>query len=315
MSNFSAAMTNPAKRHDFVFAFEAIDSNPNGDPDAGNLPRIDPETNQGIITDVAIKRKIRNYVAAYEETLLVGDPRKERCKIFVEEGVALNAQIKRSFTALNLAGKKIKAVNSEARAWMCDNFFDVRMFGAVMSTGDYNAGQVKGPFQIAFGRSIDPVFQQEVTITRVAVTKEEELEKLQNIDENGGKAQEMGRKAIVPYGLYRVHGSYSPMLGLRKDDNDHKATGVTIEDLELFWNALLGMWDLDISAARGNINIRGLYVFSHTSPLGDASRQSLLNRVKISSSNQEVPRSFDDYNVECDVASLPDGIEFQEIVP
>lgn len=307
-------MIDPAKRHDFVFLFEAIDSNPNGDPDAGNLPRIDPESNQGIITDVAIKRKIRNYVAAFEETLDTEDPRKAKLKIFVEEGVALNAQIKRSFEALGLGGKKIKAASPEARAWMCNNFFDVRAFGAVMSTGDYNAGQVKGPFQIAFGRSIDPVFQQEIVITRVSVTKEAELAKLQNTDENGGKAQEMGRKAIVPYGLYQVRGSYSPMLGFRKNDSDLKATGVTTEDMELFWNALLGMLDLDMSAARGNMNIRGLYVFSHSNPLGDAPRQSLLNRLKITSLAQDAPRSFNDYKIELNIEDLPNGIECQEIL-
>lgn len=316
MYSFSSAMVDPARRHDFLFLFEAVDSNPNGDPDAGNAPRIDPETSQGIITDVAIKRKIRNYVVAYEETLAPGDPRKERLKIFVEEGCALNAQVKRAFTALGLTNaKKVKAVNHEARAWMCDNFFDVRMFGAVMSTGDYNAGQVKGPFQIAFGRSVDPIFQQDISITRVAVTKEEELAKLQNNDEKGGKDQAMGRKAIVPYGLYQVRGSYSPMLGYRKDENDLKATGVTAEDLELFWTAVLNMWDFDMSAARGNINLRGLYVFSHTNPLGDAHRDSLLSRVKVSSLNQEAPRTFAEYKVELDPSGLPSGVECQEIIP
>lgn len=311
MSN-NDVIYDPSKRHDFAMLVEVIDSNPNGDPDAGNLPRIDPETNQGIVTDVAVKRKVRDYVSAYADILEDDNPQKHRLKIFIESGTALNTQIKRSFTDLGLTGKKkISATNEEARAWMCDNFFDIRMFGAVMSTGDYNAGQVKGPIQIGFGRSVDPIFQQEITITRCAVTKEEELIKQQQ--EDGGKSQEMGRKSIVPYGLYRIQGTYSPMLGFRRQDGNMKPTGVTEYDMELIWNAILNMWDFNTSAARGNINLRGLYIFSHTNPLGDDKRYKLMDRIRVQSNTQDAPRSINDYDITIDLDNLKSEIIFNEL--
>jgi len=317
----------PARRHDFVLLFDATDSNPNGDPDAGNLPRIDPETNQGLVTDVALKRKVRNYVTFYEQLLSDDDPRRERLKIYVEEGVALNERHRRAFSALGRLGVeptgqgtrqepangkkkgKSKPVDPGARAWMCDNFFDVRMFGAVMSTGDYNCGQVRGPVQLAIARSVGPVFQQELSITRVAVTKEEELAKL--LASEGGKDRDMGRKAIVPYGLYVAEGTYSPMLGLRNGRRSD-GTGVDAYDLALFWEALNRMWDQDRSAARGRMACRGLHVFTHTNPLGDAPRHRLVERVGIVT--QHAPaRSFADYTVTVALDGLPQEISYHDL--
>lgn len=332
-----APYLDPGRRHDFLLLFDATDSNPNGDPDAGNLPRIDPETNQGLVTDVALKRKVRNYVALYEQLLDEANPSKKRFKIYVEVGVALNERHRRAYTALGKevsqpnntreeaagnaanaapASKKRgnktstqKAADPEARAWMCDNFFDVRMFGAVMSTGDFNCGQVRGPVQLAIARSVDPVFQQELSITRVAVTREEELTNLQAGD--GGKDREMGRKAIVPYGLYVAEGTYSPMLGMRNGRRSD-GTGVNSDDLALFWEALNRMWDQDRSAARGRMACRGLHVFTHDHPLGNAPRYRLIERVDVSAKCAPA-RSFDDYAVEVNLDGLPEGVTYHDL--
>lgn len=304
-----AAYVDPARRHDFVLIFDATDSNPNGDPDAGNLPRIDPETNQGLVTDTALKRKIRNYVALYEQGLADDDPRRERLKIYVEEGVALNERHQRAFSALG--HPKSKATDPRARAWMCDNFFDVRMFGAVMSTGDFNCGQVRGPVQVAIARSVDPVFQQELAITRVAVTRVEDL-KLLLEGKEGGKNREMGRKAIVPYGLYVAEGTYSPMLGTRNDRRSD-GTGVDAADLALLWESFNRMWDQDRSAARGCMTCRGLHVFTHTHPLGDAPRHRLVERVHITSPKPGPARAFADYVVAVDLDGLAEGVSYRDL--
>lgn len=304
----NAPYLDPGRRHDFVLFFDAADSNPNGDPDAGNLPRIDPETNQGLVTDTCLKRKIRNYVALYEQTLADDDPARTRLKIYVEEGAALNERHRRAYEAL---GKdKAKAADPAARAWMCDGFYDVRMFGAVMGTGDYNCGQVRGPVQLAIARSVDPIFQQELAITRVAVTQEKELERLRA--GTGGKDREMGRKAIVPYGLYRTEGTYSPMLGARTGRRS-EGTGVDRLDLDLLWQAFNRMWDQDRSAARGCMTCRGLHVFTHTHPLGNAPRHRLVERITAQFRGDGAPRSFGDYVVDRHMENLPPEVEYHDL--
>lgn len=353
----------PAKRHDFVLVFDVTDGNPNGDPDAGNLPRTDPETLQGLVTDVSLKRKVRNFVD------LVGEDRPDpaRLKIFVEHHGVLNDQIRRAYVEhdeleagqrtekevsdtsvvenlramepelpgafrftdvgeesdeqpkLSYSGEfsdpefkgvldelsdsldsKTKKLLSDlkkesdkagkpkkgrddvekARKWMCANFYDVRMFGAVMSTG-LNAGQVRGPLQLTFSRSVSPVIPQDLAVTRVAVTDEKDREKLQTI----------GRKTLIPYGLYVGHGFFSPHLA--------KQTGVTAEDLELFWDALVHMWSFDRSASRGLMAPRGLYVFTHENKLGNAPSHKLFERVSARLRDDVTsPRKFEDYDVE-----------------
>jgi len=364
---------NPSKKHDFVLIFDVTDGNPNGDPDAGNLPRTDPETMQGLVTDVALKRKVRNFVA------LVADDYKDRrsaLNIYVEhKGAALNAQHKKSYEALGIAtsepGRKeiddealieffvrvqpegfalkepagesasyqlvysgelskedltstldaIGIENAEARTfakqvadatterkptreqvddardWMCQHFYDIRMFGAVMTTG-VNAGQVRGPLQLTFARSVDPIIPQDLAITRVAITREEEREK---------KETEIGRKTLIPYGLYVGYGFFSPHLA--------KQTDVTEADLEMFWDALVYMWDLDRSASRGMMNPRGLYVFTHDNKLGNAPSQQLFERVRLShrNGNGESPRKFEDYEVHVD-EQLPEGVTLTRVL-
>lgn len=350
--------TDPEKRHDFVLVFDVTNGNPNGDPDAGNLPRTDPETRHGIVTDVALKRKVRNFVSLVAED----GENPERLKIFVEHRGVLNNQIRRAYTeqgmevgkrvekpvepdvlanlreiaptlpgafaftdadeeleeparlaysgelsanelkeALDATGdtldRKTKSFinalakesgkpdknrdNAEkARGWMCANFYDVRMFGAVMSTG-LNAGQVRGPLQFTFARSVNPVLPQDLAVTRVAVTDEKDREKLQTI----------GRKTLIPYGLYVGHGFFSPHLA--------KQTGVTAEDLELFWDALVHMWSFDRSASRGLMAPRGLYVFTHENKLGNAPSHKLFERVRATLDGSVAsPRKFEDYEVE-----------------
>lgn len=280
--------TDPAKKHDFVLIFDCTDGNPNGDPDAGNLPRTDPETMQGIVTDVCLKRKVRNYVTEASEN-----------DLYVEhKGAALNTQHRKAYEALGLkAGKADRAQRDDARAWMCENFYDVRMFGAVMSTKTYNAGQVRGPVQLTFSRSVDPVLPQDISITRVAITREEE---------NEAKETEMGRKTLIPYGLYIAHGFFSPQLAAQ--------TGATEEDLSLFWSALVNMWEFDRSATRGFMATRGLYVFTHESPLGNAPAHKLFDLVKVRrSEGVEAPRSFSDYEVVVE-SGLPEGVSLEAIV-
>lgn len=294
------------RRHDFVLLFDVSDGNPNGDPDAGNLPRVDPETMQGLVTDVAIKRKVRDWV-----DLARGD--EGRFKIYIQSGgEALNALHKRAYEALGLTStgaKQAKEDVDQAREWMCANFYDIRVFGAVMTTG-VNAGQVRGPIQLTFARSIDPIVPLDLSITRVAVTREEDAKVIvseEGGEGRGGKQTEMGRKALVPYGLYRAHGFFNPHFARR--------TGVTEEDLELFWQALMQMWDLDRSASRGLMACRGLYVFTHESRLGNAPAHELFERVRVSRKPGVLaPRSFHDYQVEINDADLPKGVTLTRLV-
>jgi|688.fasta_scaffold61973_3 CRISPR-associated protein Csd2 len=377
--------TNPQHRHDFVLLFDVTDGNPNGDPDGGNMPRTDPETLQGIVTDVCLKRKVRNYISTYEAHQAT-EEQKSRLKIFVEHHGVLNNQIQRAYTDLGLAtvkpakelikdatileglrqlqsdvpdafsaftfidsddesadvvaslayngllsdaelkeqvfgllegessftknvkafittltkkaGKpdKSRANAAKAQTWMCENFYDVRMFGAVMSTG-LNAGQVRGSMQITFARSLDPVLPQDLAITRMAVTDEKDREKMQTI----------GRKTFIPYGLYMAHGFFSPYLA--------ESTGVTEFDLKLFWEALVNMWDLDRSASRGMMAPRGLYVFSHENKLGNAPAHKLFERIKPELEEAgSVPRKFSDYTITVDEVDLPSGITLTRLI-
>ncbi|MGB3681331.1 MAG: type I-C CRISPR-associated protein Cas7/Csd2 [Rubrobacteraceae bacterium] len=367
----------PSKRHDFVIVFDVADGNPNGDPDAGNLPRTDPETMEGLVTDVSLKRKVRNFVEIASED----HDQPERLKIFVEHHGVLNDQIRRAYTEQGMeVGKKVekkvtdqavlqnlressealpgafkfsdvpddseeqptltysgeltdtefkaqtddldetlsaktkkllndlkKASDKEgkpkkgkddvekARKWMCANFYDVRMFGAVMSTG-LNAGQVRGPMQLTFSRSVSPIIPQDLAITRMAVTDEKDREKLQTI----------GRKTLIPYGLYVGRGFFSPHLA--------RQTGVTEADLKLFWDALVYMWDFDRSASRGTMSPRGLYVFTHENKLGNAPAHELFEKVQ-PSLNEDVisPRQFTDYTVSVE-DSLPEGVTLTRIL-
>jgi CRISPR-associated protein Csd2 len=369
------------RRHDFVLLFDVMDGNPNGDPDGGNMPRTDAETSHGLVTDVCLKRKIRNYVSIYAEHNAT-EEQKKRLNIFVEHHGILNNQIRRAYTEQNIptgkpasevikdtdvleilrehkhllpaafmltdsegeaeedvvatlaytgelsatelqealeaseelyqnkavkkfidaltkkAGKpdKNRANAEKARKWMCANFYDVRMFGAVMSTG-LNAGQVRGPVQLTFARSFDPVLPQDLAVTRVAVTDVKDAEKLQTI----------GRKTLIPYGLYMTRGFYSASLASQ--------TGVTDQDLELFWEALVKMWDCDRSASRGMMAPRGLYVFSHESKLGNAPAHKLFERIQSELKDPGMPpRQFNDYNLTINDADLPEGITLTKLV-
>lgn len=294
-----------SRRHDFVLLFDVSDGNPNGDPDAGNLPRVDPETMQGLVTDVAVKRKVRDWIDVAH-----GD--EGRYKIYVQSGEALNAIHRRAYEHLNIgwskSAKQPKPDVDRARTWMCDNFYDIRMFGAVMTTG-VNAGQVRGPLQLTFARSVDAIVPLDLSITRVAVTREEDASVV--VSETGGettgKQTEMGRKALVPYGLYRAHGFFNPHFA--------RQTGANEQDLDRFWQALQQMWDLDRSAARGMMACRGLYVFSHESSLGNAPAHALFERVQIARNADIVaPRQFRDYRVTVDGESLPNGVTLTKLV-
>ena len=287
-------------RYDFVLLFDVKDGNPNGDPDAGNLPRVDAETGQGLVTDVSLKRKVRNFVG-----LLHGE--QPPYEIYVKEKAILNKQHERAYQAIPdgaaiLAGddKKRKGGDKveEARQWMCQNFYDVRTFGAVMSTG-INCGQVRGAVQMTFARSIDPVIASEHSITRMAVATEKEAEK------QDGDNRTMGRKFTVPYGLYVAHGFVSAHLA--------DQTGFSETDLELLWQALAEMFEHDRSAARGEMATRGLYVFKHEGKLGNAPAYSLFERIK-AEKQVEVPRSFKDYVVTVDADNLPNGVELRRKV-
>ena len=284
-------------RYDFVLLFDVQDGNPNGDPDAGNLPRIDPETGDGLVTDVCLKRKVRNFVG-----LVKGE--QPPFEIYVKEKAVLNQQHERAYVAIGKQDllkktdekdKKRKGGDAveEARAWMCKNFFDVRTFGAVMSTGT-NCGQVRGPIQLTFGRSVTPVVSLEHSITRMAVTTEKEAEA------QSGDNRTMGRKHTVPYGLYIAHGFVSSFLA--------KQTGFGEDDLELLWQALEHMFEHDRSAARGEMSTRGLYVFEHASELGNAHAHALFDRIQVSR-KADSPRSFNDYEVRLADTPLPSGVE------
>lgn len=290
-------------RYDFVLLFDVKDGNPNGDPDAGNLPRVDPEDGRGLVTDVALKRKVRNYIsikyaAEQEAGDGAGDVAVNRFEIYVREKAVLNRQHKRAYAAFELQpeARKLPKDLQHARrivGWMCKNFYDIRTFGAVMST-EVNAGQVRGPVQLTFARSIDPIVSAEHSITRVAVTNEADLE----------KERTMGRKFTVPYGLYRAHGFVSPHLA--------GVTGFDERDLELLFEALCGMFDHDRSAARGEMATRALYVFKHDSALGNAPAHTLFERITVKrKEGVGVPRRFEDYEVQVRDADLPSGVTLE----
>ena len=364
----------PSKKHDFVLVFDGADGNPNGDPDAGNLPRTDPETMEGLVTDVALKRKVRNFVAFVAEDDEYAS-RRESLNIYVEhKGTALNAQHRKAYRAKQIPtsepgrqritdealieffsrvqpggftlteptedsprelvysgelskedltatldaigeqnpaakkfaqdvskrAKEIKPTRQQVedvRGWMCEHFYDIRMFGAVMTTG-VNAGQVRGPLQLTFSRSVSPIIPQDLAITRVAVTREEEQDK---------KDTEIGRKTLIPYGLYIGRGFFSPHLA--------KQTGVTDADLELFWDALVYMWDFDRSASRGTMSPRGLYVFTHDKSFGNAPAHELFERIEPSLDDPDKsPRRFSDYTVSVENDGLPDGVTLTRIL-
>lgn len=283
-------------RYEFVIFFDVENGNPNGDPDAGNMPRIDPETGYGLVTDVCLKRKIRNYVEAVKE----GQP---GYRIYVKDNVPLNRSDAEACTYLGVdpgklkeAKKKDANLDEKIRDFMCSNFYDIRTFGAVMTTfvkGALNCGQVRGPVQIGFARSVDPIVPQEVTITRIAITTEADAEK---------KGTEMGRKYIVPYGLYRAEGYVSANLA-------RKTTGFSQEDLELLWQAILNMFELDHSAARGKMAVRELIVFRHSSEFGNAPAYKLFDLVKAERKAEvTAPRCYADYQVLVHEENLPDGI-------
>lgn len=280
-------------RYEFVFLFDVLNGNPNGDPDAGNLPRVDPETSKGLVTDVCLKRKVRNYV---EITRGNAPP----WEIYVKEKAILTHQHRRAHETLPDELAEADRI-TQARAWMCQNFFDVRTFGAVMSLKEFNCGQVRGPVQLAFAESHDPIVPLEVSITRMAVATEREAQ------EQKGDNRTMGRKSIVPYGLYRAHGFVSAHLAAQ--------TGFGEEDLAVLWESLQNMFDHDRSAARGLMASRGLIIFKHESPLGNAPAHRLFERVRVERTNgDQPPRSFADYTVSVDEAGLPAGVTVQQLL-
>ncbi len=299
--------TDPTKRHDFILLFDVTDGNPNGDPDAGNLPRVDPETMQGLVTDVCLKRKVRNYVqVAYDN--------QARYDIFVKHATNLNRFIALAHeeTGGLPKGKANKKKVEEAREKMCEKYYDVRAFGAVMSTGA-NAGQVRGPIQLGFARSIDPVLPLDLSITRMAVADEAKGAKSAEdyarweAEQPEDELRTMGRKALIPYGLYRGYGFFNPALA--------QQTGFDEADLDLFWNALQNMWDHDHSAARGLMALRGMYVFTHDNGLGNAPAHILFDRLKVDlKESVPAPRSVGDYVIECDDSELPSGVTLTQLV-
>ena len=301
-----------ARRHDFILLFDCTDGNPNGDPDAGNMPRVDPETMQGLVTDVCLKRKVRNYVAQ------VGPEQTEpgRYGIFIQERGVLNREIEAAYRTegINLEEAPTDTANGKkrntkgigqgtevqtARQRLCSTKYDIRMFGAVMSTGA-NAGQVRGPVQLTFGRSVSPVVPMDISITRMAVATEREAE------EQGGDNRTIGRKAMIPYGLYVAHGFFSAPFATQ--------TGVTRADLELFWTALINMWDLDHSAARGLMGCCGLYVFSHENKLGNAPAHELFRKLELRlGDGVTTPRRYEDYALTLN-RGMPAGVTLTPLV-
>lgn len=277
-------------RIDFIYIFDVQDGNPNGDPDAGNLPRIDAETGMGLVTDVCLKRKVRNYVQ-------VAKGLSEGYDIFIKEKAILNSEIDKAHDDEEV--KKAKDKTAAARLFMCKNYYDIRTFGAVMSTGK-NAGQVRGPIQFTFARSVDPIATAEHSITRMAVATENEAEK------QNGDNRTMGRKATVPYGLYVCHGFISASLA--------KQTGFSEEDLQLFFEALKNMFDVDRSAARGLMSAQKLIVFRHDSILGNAPANKLFDLVKIEKNTDNPPRAFCDYTVTIDKNAIPTGVTVEELI-
>jgi CRISPR-associated protein Csd2 len=282
-------------RYEFVYLFDVTNGNPNGDPDAGNLPRLDPETNQGLVTDVCLKRKIRNYVE-------IAKGGKPGCGIYVQERAVLNQRHQGAYDALGVKPEIKKLPKDQAKAreltdWMCLNYYDIRTFGAVMTT-EVNCGQVRGPVQLAFAHSIEPIVPLEISITRMAVTNERDLE----------KERTMGRKYIVPYGLYRAHGFISAKLA--------EKTGFSDDDLQLLWDALSSMFEHDHSAARSEMSARKLVVFKHESALGNAPAHKLFELVNVRRANgTDTPgRSFNDYRIEVEGAKAPAGVEILELL-
>ena len=279
-------------RYDFVVIFDVQNGNPNGDPDAGNMPRVDPETGIGLVTDVCLKRKIRNYIEDHKED-------EPGFRIYIKENVPLNNSDQEAVEFLGVedlkeAKKKDPTIDRKVLDFMCKNFYDIRTFGAVMTTfvkANLNCGQVRGPVQLGFARSIDPIMPQDVAITRIAITK---------ADDAKNKVTEIGRKYIVPYGLYRAEGFVSANLA-------KKTTGFTEDDLDLLWKAILFMFENDHSAARGNMVVRELIIFKHDSEFGNCQAYKLFDRVKISRKDMgSEPRSYDDYIVEVDEEGLAD---------
>jgi len=295
-------MSNPIQnRYEFVYLFDVENGNPNGDPDAGNMPRIDPETSYGLVTDVCLKRKIRNYV-----DIVKGN--KPPYEIYVKEKAILNRQHDKAYInnpdIERPASKKLPKKQEEAKKitkWMCDNFFDVRTFGAVMMT-EVNCGQVRGPVQLNFARSIEPIVPMEVSITRMAVTTEKEAE------QQSGDNRTMGRKHIVPYALYRAEGYISAHLAAQ--------TGFSEDDLNLLWDALVNAFEHDHSAARGKMSARKLFVFKHGSMLGNAPAHKLFDLVSIGrSTDRGIPaRAFSDYAIEIEKNNVPQGVTIEEKV-
>ncbi|MCD8342505.1 MAG: type I-C CRISPR-associated protein Cas7/Csd2 [Clostridiales bacterium] len=295
-------MSEPIKnRYEFVILFDVENGNPNGDPDAGNMPRVDPETGYGLVTDVCLKRKIRNYVETAKEDAT-------GYRIYIKNSVPLNrsdaealAYVGVDAKGLKDAKKKDPTLDAKVRDFMCQNFYDIRTFGAVMTTfvsGNLNCGQVRGPVQLSFARSVDPIVPQEVTITRVAITTEADAER---------KNTEMARKYIVPYALYRAEGYVSANLA-------RKTTGFSEEDLSLLWEAILNMFETDHSAARGKMAVRKLIVFKHDTELGCAPAYKLFDTVQVSRKNPDAPaRAYGDYAVTVDAAALPAGVTCTEL--
>ena len=284
-------------RYEFVILFDVENGNPNGDPDAGNLPRIDPESGYGLVTDVCLKRKIRNYVQTVKEE-------EKGYRIYIKEDVPLNRSDCEAYEYLGIDDRSVKDakkadpdIDRKIRDFMCQNFYDIRTFGAVMTTfvkAALNCGQVRGPVQLGFARSIDPIVSQEVTITRVAITTEKDAE---------NKSTEMGRKNIVPYALYRAEGFISANLA-------RKTTGFSEEDLELLWEAIINMFEIDHSAVRGKMSVRELIVFKHSKELGDCPAYKLFEAVKVQKKEDvEYPRQYADYAVEIIKEQIPASVE------
>lgn len=288
-------------RYDFALVFDVIDGNPNGDPDAGNLPRVDPETMQGIVTDVALKRKVRDYVQT-----VYGN--KEGYDIYVKHRGILTREQRKAFEALGIEDENESSATKvkDAREWMCQHYYDTRMFGAVMSTTKYNAGQVRGPLQLTFARSIDPITPLDLTITRVALTNPGDADKDIPDDEVEARHGQMGRKAYIPYGLYIAYGFYSPTFA--------QQTGVKKQDLQIFWESLMNMWDLDRSASRGRMATRGLYIFKHESTYGNAPSHLLFDKITIEKDKSvKTARSVENYNVNI-TQNLPKGVNLYKLL-
>ena len=286
-------------RYEFVVLFDVENGNPNGDPDAGNMPRIDAETGYGLVTDVCLKRKIRNYIE------IVKDGQKG-FEIYIKDGVPLNTSDRRAYKELDIDEKKASESKGEKdeliKAYMCSNFYDIRTFGAVMTTfvkAKLNCGQVRGPVQLGFARSIDPIVSQEIGITRVAITTEEDAKK---------KETEMGRKHIVPYGLYKVEGYISANLA-------RKSTKFSEDDLEILWESIINMFEHDHSAARGKMAVRELILFEHECELGNAPSHKLFDLINIKRKDHLKPaRNYQDYKVEIDESNIPEGVELIKMV-